>query len=74
MIQTLTDDGYRGRVFGALVAAQALAVLVRIGLASWLGESVGILPVIVWQGIGYVIGGVLVLLALPRAAQPGDHS
>jgi Na+/melibiose symporter-like transporter len=72
IMQTLAADRFRGRVFGALGAAQAVSVLVGIGAASWLGEVVGILPVIVFQGIGYVVGGAIVLVWLPR--QAGAHS
>jgi Na+/melibiose symporter-like transporter len=68
MLQTMTDDSYRGRVFGALTAVEAVALLFGIGLASWLGEAVGIVPVIAVQGAGYVVGGGLVLAALPRHA------
>jgi Na+/melibiose symporter-like transporter len=72
IMQTLAADRFRGRVFGALGAVQAVAVLAGIGAASWLGEVVGILPVIVFQGIGYVVGGVILLVWLPR--QAGAHS
>jgi Na+/melibiose symporter-like transporter len=62
--QTLTPDDFRGRVFGALTAIRALMAVLGIGVASWLGEVVGIVPVIAWQGVGYLGGGVLVLVAL----------
>ena len=65
ILQGLTEDAYRGRVRGAIGAVQGVAILVGIGAASWLGDAVGILPVIVVQGFGYVIGGTLVLLTIP---------
>jgi Na+/melibiose symporter-like transporter len=68
VVQTLVEDRFRGRVFGALGAVQGVSALVGIGTASWLGEAIGILPVIVLQGVGYVLGGVVVLVGLP------DHS
>lgn len=64
VLQTLTMDRYRGRVFGAFGAVQAVSVLAGIGAASWLGGVVGILPVIVFQGVGYVAGGALALAGL----------
>ena len=64
IFQTSTTDAYRGRVFGAITAVEAVAVLVGIGLASWLGEAIGIVPVIAVQGAGFVVGGLLVLVAL----------
>jgi hypothetical protein len=62
--QTSTTDEYRGRVFGAITAVQGLSVLLGIGIASTLGEAVGIVPIIAIQGGGYVVGGVVVLIAL----------
>jgi Na+/melibiose symporter-like transporter len=69
--QTLTGDEFRGRVFGAMMAVRALASIVGIGIAGWLGEAVGIVPIIAIQGGGYVVGGIVVLLVLrgSRAAQ-----
>src|SRR4051812_6254317 len=52
--QTLTSDEFRGRVFGAMIAVRALAGIIGIGIAGWLGEVVGIVPIIALQGIGYV--------------------
>ena len=63
VVQTLTEDRYRGRVVGATMAARGLAMLCGIGLAAWLGEVVGILPMVMTQGLVYVVGGTLVLLA-----------
>ena len=65
--QTLTPDTFRGRVFGALMAVRALAAVIGIAVASWLGEVVGIVPVIAFQGVGYLVGGILVLVVLGRS-------
>lgn len=46
---------YRGRVLGAVNAARGVAALAFIGLTSWFGGAVGILPVLVFQGVGYVV-------------------
>jgi len=64
VFQTCATDAYRGRLFGAITAVEAVAVLAGIGLASWLGEAIGIVPVIAVQGGGFVVGGLLVLVAL----------
>jgi Na+/melibiose symporter-like transporter len=61
VIQRLTDDASRGRVFGALFAAEGLALLVGISAAGVLGDLVGIIPVLVFQGLGFTIGGLVVL-------------
>lgn len=61
VIQRLTDDASRGRVFGAMFAAEGLALLVGIAAAGVLGDVVGIIPVLVFQGLGFVVGGIVVL-------------
>ncbi|TCN44016.1 putative MFS family arabinose efflux permease [Kribbella orskensis] len=61
VIQRLTDDASRGRVFGALFAAEGVALLVGIAVAGVLGDVVGIIPVLVVQGLGFVAGGIVVL-------------
>jgi zinc transporter ZupT len=61
VIQRLTDDASRGRVFGALFAAEGLALLVGISAAGVLGDMVGIIPVLVFQGLGFTAGGLVVL-------------
>ncbi len=71
--QTMTSDAFRGRAFGALTAVQGGSVLVGIGIASWLGETVGIVPIIALQGGGYVVGGVVVLVTLRHTAASTVH-
>ncbi|MDX6283132.1 MAG: hypothetical protein QOH03_4203 [Kribbellaceae bacterium] len=74
VIQRLTDDTSRGRVFGALFATEGLAVLVGIVGAGALGEVVGIIPLLVIQGLGFSVGGLVVLSRLriltPTPAEP----
>jgi hypothetical protein len=61
VFQNLTEDGTRGRVFGAITATESIAVLIGITSAGFLGDAVGIIPVLVFQGLGYVVGGVVIL-------------
>jgi Na+/melibiose symporter-like transporter len=61
VLQRLTDDASRGRVFGALFAAEGLAVLVGTVAAGILGDLVGVIPVLVVQGLGFFLGGLVVL-------------
>lgn len=72
VLQNVTQDTSRGRVFGGLLAAEGAATLLGIASAGVLGEAVGIIPVLVVQGLGYVVGGtaVLVLLARRPAREP----
>jgi MFS family permease len=65
LFQTATDDAHRGRVFGAAVAVDATAMLAGTIAAGALAERVGIVPVIAAQGVGPILAGVLVLVALP---------
>ena len=61
VLQRLTENGSRGRVFGALGAVEGGAVLVGIAAAGILGNVVGIIPLLVFQALGYLVGGVVVL-------------
>ncbi|MEU4608528.1 MFS transporter [Kribbella sp. NPDC023972] len=61
VLQRRTQDASRGRVFGAISAAEGLALLIGIAAAGVLGEVVGIIPVLVVQGLGYVISGTVIL-------------
>jgi Na+/melibiose symporter-like transporter len=69
VLQRLTEDRIRGRVFGAIGAAEGVAVLVGIVAAGVLGDAVGIIPVLVFQGLGYVVGG-LVIVSRRRTLAP----
>lgn len=73
IFQTMTSDEYRGRVWGAIMAVEGFSLLVGIGVASWLGEAVGIVPIIAIQGAGYVVGGAVVLVALRRSGVGRTH-
>jgi MFS family permease len=70
LMQTNTADEFRGRVFGALNTTFALLTLIGMGLASTLGDLVGIVPVINIQGYGYVLAGLIVMAFLPRLVRP----
>jgi Na+/melibiose symporter-like transporter len=67
LLQRNTSDGQRGRVFGALGTAEGVAVVAGIALAGVLGKAIGIQPLLVAQGAGYVLAGVFVLAALRGA-------
>jgi predicted MFS family arabinose efflux permease len=62
VLQRLTEDTSRGRIFGAISAAEGVAVLIGIASAGVLGELVGIIPVLVFQGLGYAAGGAVILV------------
>ena len=67
IFQSATDDRHRGRVFGAVTALEAAAMLVGVAVAGLLADRLGIVPVIAVQAVGYCAAGLLVLIVLPRA-------
>ena len=64
LFQRHTADAERGRVFSLLGLGRAAAVLVGTTTAGFLGETVGIVPILALQGVGYVLAGAMVLVAL----------
>jgi MFS family permease len=64
LFQRHTSDAERGRVFSLVTMAGTVAVVAGTAAAGFLGEAVGIIPVLVCQGLGYVVAGLLVLVAL----------
>ena len=71
--QSQAEDRHRGRVVGAIGALAGLGSLLGAVLAGVLGEVLPVVLLLVVQGSGYVIGGVLVaLMVRPRqvAARP----
>ena len=67
--QLRAEDRQRGRVIGAIGAMGAIGSLVGAVLAGFAGEVVPVVALLVIQGSGYVIGGVLVaLMVRPQLA------
>jgi Na+/melibiose symporter-like transporter len=72
LMQRNTADSHRGRVLGALGAAEGAAVVAGTIAAGFLGQTIGIIPILAAQGGGYVAAGLLVLAALRPAASGGQ--
>jgi Na+/melibiose symporter-like transporter len=76
LLQRNAADSHRGRVFGALGAVEGVAIVAGTLAAGFLGQTVGIIPVLATQGVGYVVAGLLVVVALRHEAlarpQPGE--
>ena len=72
LLQTSTEDGHRGRVFGALGTTQALLMLCGALLGGAMGDAVGVVPVLVVQGLAYVAAGLLVLVLLGGSKIGGE--
>ena len=70
LFQQHTDDRERGRVFSLLLLVRASATVLGSLTAGILGGELGIVPVMAWQGCGYLLAGSIVLVMLVRAPQP----
>jgi Na+/melibiose symporter-like transporter len=66
VLQQNTVDAQRGRVLSLLFVARSVAMVVGTTCAGFLGDAVGIIPVLAFQGVGYVVAGSMVLALLPR--------
>src|SRR5215213_8437501 len=64
LLQQIVADRYRGRIFGAYGAISALTMLGGQATASLLGDRVGLVLVLNWMGIMYLLAGVCALALL----------
>ena len=64
LIQAAATDEFRGRVFAVAGTSMGLANLLGAGLAAALGDRFGAMVLLIVQGAGYVIAGVVVGLLL----------
>ncbi len=63
LLQTLTSDSFRGRVFGLYGALSALTTLLSAALAGILGEYVSVtILLLVFDAVGYFSVGILALV------------
>ncbi|HLI09212.1 MAG TPA: MFS transporter [Ktedonobacteraceae bacterium] len=79
LLQVHVEDKYRGRIFGAYMTAQALMMLVGMGLASGLGDRIGIIPMMDVDAVVNILAGVIAfvlmsgtVLTKPTEPVPGD--
>ncbi|WP_169787616.1 MFS transporter [Luteipulveratus mongoliensis] len=70
LFQQHSTDRQRGRVFALVMLARSVAMVVGTTAAGFLGEAIGIMPVLACQGVGYVVAGSMVLICLERAPAP----
>ena len=66
LLQTLTADAYRGRVFGALGTVQGMATLAGLAFSAAAIDVVGVVPVLSLGAAMWIVGGVVALTRLPR--------
>jgi Na+/melibiose symporter-like transporter len=67
LLQLRSPEAFRGRVFGAISAAAALAMIAGTILGSTLGTVVGVIPIIAIHGALHIVAGPMVLARLRRA-------
>ncbi len=70
LFQQHTTDRERGRVFALLLLVSSTFLVLGSLTAGLLGGAIGIVPVLAWQGCGYVLAGSIVLVMLVRAPEP----
>ncbi|MGH2615734.1 MAG: MFS transporter [Thermomicrobiales bacterium] len=66
LMQSITADAFRGRVFGALGAVQGLATLVGLGLGGAAIDAIGVVPVLSLGAAMWIVGGLFALARLPQ--------
>ncbi len=80
LLQMGTSDQFRGRIFGTLGTAMALASLVGMLFAGTMADRVGLVPVLSISASLYLLSGLLAWMLLPgtrelnRPALEKDHS
>ena len=75
LLQTLTVDAFRGRVFGALGAIQGMAILVGLTLGAAAIDAIGVVPVVSVGAAMWIVGGAFVLARLaPDVAETTARS
>jgi hypothetical protein len=65
MLQQSVPDRYRGRVYGTLGTIGALLEVMSVGLASALGDRVGIVPLLNVAAGLTLLAGITTLMTLP---------
>jgi len=69
LFQQHTEDRERGRAFGLLLLVRSTCTVLGSLTAGLLGDALGIVPVMAWQGCGYVLAGSIVLLLLVKGSR-----
>lgn len=64
LMQTNVEDRFLGRVFSTVDAVSALALLVGMAAAGFLGDVIGVVALVKVQGLAHTLAGLLVLTFL----------
>jgi MFS family permease len=74
LLQTNVANEYQGRVFGALNAIQAIALLIGMGMASGLGDHIGILPMMLIDASFNILAALLTFALIRVSLQPAQSA
>jgi len=66
IVQSQSNDAFRGRVFGSLRAVTGIAMLIGFAAGGVLGERIGLVLVLSSGALLRVAGGVIAMIFLPR--------
>lgn len=69
MIQTVTPEAYRGRIYGALGTTNALVGVLATVTAGLIGPQVGTVPMLVTAACITFLGGMVALVFLPAGGE-----
>ncbi len=70
LLQVITQDAYRGRVFGTYSTTSGLMLVIGTGVASALAAPIGIIPLLTCSASLYILAGVLTLRLVPGESHP----
>jgi MFS family permease len=72
LLQTNVANEYQGRIFGALSAIQAIAMLIGMGMASGLADHIGIVPMLLFDAGFNFVAAFLAFALIRVALQPAQ--
>jgi MFS family permease len=72
LLQTNVANEYQGRIFGALSAIQAIAMLTGMGMASGLGDGIGIVPMLLIDAGFNILAALLAFVLIRVSLQPAQ--
>lgn len=72
LLQTHTQDEYRGRIFGTLGMTMALASLIGMAFAGFWGDSLGTVTVLNLAATLYIASGLVAIVMLRQPSPKAD--
>jgi MFS family permease len=70
LLQTTVAHDYQGRIFGAFGAIQAIALIIGMGMASSLGDRIGIVPMMLIDAGFNILAALLTFVLIRVSLQP----